>query len=328
MTIKDIAKHFNISPSMVSRALSGAGYVKADKRQAIIAYAREHHFQISSTASALKKGSKDIVGILTPWTTFNQIDFLSQLMNMLARNGKTYRVEFGCGAENVERLIAAPVEQILAVNIHQNQYQAVLQAQKNGIKVLNIMGYCENVPAIRPFHGRAFLKCFEMLYNAGHRHIGYAGIDFNWQSDEIQFDYQWQVKKIVDEIAGKYNIYFAPEDQFFFQQDGYKCDEEKLIEFLKKRRHTAMIVWTEQMQTAVYAACRKIGLKIPHELSLAGIGGNFMLNGFDPPLTHYRFDYDELLKRTEFFVNNPEEIPFYQEVDFKYYPGESIEQLK
>ena len=53
-----------------------------------------------------------------------------------------------------------------------------------------------------------------------------------------------------------------------------------------------------------------------------------MLNGFDPPLTHYRFDYDELLKRTEFFVNNPEEIPFYQEVDFKYYPGESIEQLK
>lgn len=54
MAIRDIAEHFNISVSMVSRAVNNSGYVRRELREAVQAYARAHHWQPSRAAAALK----------------------------------------------------------------------------------------------------------------------------------------------------------------------------------------------------------------------------------------------------------------------------------
>ena len=65
-TIRDIAVALGVTPSTVSRALSGNPYVKESTRAAILKKARELGYERNVMASNLRKGTTNIVGIIVP----------------------------------------------------------------------------------------------------------------------------------------------------------------------------------------------------------------------------------------------------------------------
>ncbi|MBQ4287458.1 MAG: LacI family DNA-binding transcriptional regulator, partial [Bacteroidales bacterium] len=65
-TIRDIAVALGVTPSTVSRALSGNPYVKESTRAAILMKARELGYERNVMASNLRKGTTNIVGIIVP----------------------------------------------------------------------------------------------------------------------------------------------------------------------------------------------------------------------------------------------------------------------
>ena len=66
VTITDIATALNITPSTVSRALSGSTRVKAATRLAVLKKAAELGYEPNVVASNLRKGRSNIVGIIVP----------------------------------------------------------------------------------------------------------------------------------------------------------------------------------------------------------------------------------------------------------------------
>ena len=65
-TITDIAREMGITPSTVSRALSGSPRVKEATRKAVEQKAREMGYERNVMASNLRKGVAQTVGIIVP----------------------------------------------------------------------------------------------------------------------------------------------------------------------------------------------------------------------------------------------------------------------
>lgn len=65
-TIRDIAQALGITPSTVSRALSGNPRVKEETRRAVEKTAREMGYERNIVAANLRKGRSMIVGIVIP----------------------------------------------------------------------------------------------------------------------------------------------------------------------------------------------------------------------------------------------------------------------
>ena len=66
VTISDIAAALGVTPSTVSRALSGSPRVKEETRLAVEQMAAEMGYERNILASNLRKGRSDIVGIIVP----------------------------------------------------------------------------------------------------------------------------------------------------------------------------------------------------------------------------------------------------------------------
>ena len=66
VTISDIAAALGVTPSTVSRALSGSPRVKEETRIAVERMAAEMGYERNIVASNLRKGRSDIVGIIVP----------------------------------------------------------------------------------------------------------------------------------------------------------------------------------------------------------------------------------------------------------------------
>ena len=66
VTISDIAAALGVTPSTVSRALSGSPRVKEETRLAVEKMAAEMGYERNIVASNLRKGKSDIVGIIVP----------------------------------------------------------------------------------------------------------------------------------------------------------------------------------------------------------------------------------------------------------------------
>ena len=66
VTISDIAAALGVTPSTVSRALSGSPRVKEETRLAVEQMAAALGYERNVVASNLRKGKSDIVGIIVP----------------------------------------------------------------------------------------------------------------------------------------------------------------------------------------------------------------------------------------------------------------------
>lgn len=66
ITINDIAKALNVTPSTVSRALAGNTRVSQKTRDLVNAKAREMGYQPNVIAASLRKGKSDTIGMIVP----------------------------------------------------------------------------------------------------------------------------------------------------------------------------------------------------------------------------------------------------------------------
>ena len=66
VTISDIAKSLGITPSTVSRALSGSPRVKESTRKAVLEAAEKMGYERNEAASSLRRGRTKVVGIVVP----------------------------------------------------------------------------------------------------------------------------------------------------------------------------------------------------------------------------------------------------------------------
>ena len=66
ITIKDIARALNVSPSTVSRALKNNPDISQETRNTINKYAREHNYKPNELAMNLRTSRSNTIGVIIP----------------------------------------------------------------------------------------------------------------------------------------------------------------------------------------------------------------------------------------------------------------------
>lgn len=66
ITIKDIARALNVSPSTVSRALKDNPDISRETRNLVHAYAREHNYKPNVLAVNLRSSRSNTIGVIVP----------------------------------------------------------------------------------------------------------------------------------------------------------------------------------------------------------------------------------------------------------------------
>jgi DNA-binding LacI/PurR family transcriptional regulator len=324
MTIKDIAKHFNVSISMVSRAINNSGYIREDLRQAIIDYAKQHHWQPSKRAVSLKKGSSNIVGVVVPYIKTNQFDFLPMLISQLSHLKYSWQFAMGKDNRQIDFLTSIPVEMILAINLTDEQMPAIENAQNKNIPVLNIFGHRENVASIFCPHKKAIYDCVKTLVDNGHKKIAYVGLDFRITNLDLSTSHFASAKAGLLQAIDDFNLDFNIERDCVFSQD-HNFDNKQVENLMAKGKYTAILGWTIYAEIAVYSAARQLGIIIGQDISFIGFEGNKTLQGFNPPPTYFEFDYELILKNvTDFVLDKGVTFPKFTETGFTLQKGNSI----
>lgn len=324
MTIKDIAEHFGISISMVSRAINNSGYIREDLRREIVEYARLHHWQPSKRAVSLKTGSSHSVGVVVPYINTNQFEFIPMLISRLSHLNYSWQFVLGGTPEQIDALTAYPVEMILAINITDAQIGAVYNAMKKNIPVLNIFGRRDEIPSILSPHKNAVYDCMKTLVEHGHRKIAYIGLDLSINTPDLSTLHYSSALEGMKNAVKDFDLDFDINRDCVFSQE-YNFDSQAIKKLLTNGEYTAVFGWTVFAEIAFYTACRELGITIGKDISFIGFEGNNTLHGFNPPPTYYEFDYNAMLDAvTRFVQNKGKNFPLFTETGFTLMPGESI----
>ena len=103
--MKDIAEHFGVSVSTVSRALSGCKKVRQEKRDAICAYAKELNFSPNDLAQSLRNNRRHalkVIGVIVPEIThYYFASVLTGIEEMASERG--YQIVITMSGEHYER---------------------------------------------------------------------------------------------------------------------------------------------------------------------------------------------------------------------------------
>ena len=105
LTMKDIAREFNVSVATVSRALRDSAHISADRRAAIQQFAREHNFTPNALAGSLRHSRVQplkVIGVIIPeFTHFYFSSVLSGIEEEASSRG--YRIMVAQSSEQYER---------------------------------------------------------------------------------------------------------------------------------------------------------------------------------------------------------------------------------
>lgn len=196
ITIKELARRLNLSPSTVSKALHdypGIGLVTKEKVKAL---AKELHYVPNQAAIHFKQQKTFTLGVILP-------SLLDQFYSLAVNGIENYTIDHDYSVlicqshENVERekqLLSIMQRNrvdglIISVTKNTNDYSHITDLQAAGIPVV----FFVRKPTQLPCHNvtsdvyKGALEAVELLIKRGHRRIGYINGPVSWVASTERF---------------------------------------------------------------------------------------------------------------------------------------------
>lgn len=296
ISIKDIARALNISPSTVSRALNGSYGVKKETREQILEMAREKGYVPHLGAKELVNKRSNLIGLIIPETDFEVRPAFFETFPSLIKTLRMY------GKETI--MISLPPDRY-----EPGELPRICQARKlEGVVVLP--GFLENHPVLRDVldmklaavvleestQGRhcsnlgtdevdGACRAVRHLIQSGHRRIGFV----NGPRDLVyicKLRYEGYLKALQE--AGIPFDARCVIDSDFTGRGGARS-VLTLIE--RNPGMTAVFFANDLMAMGAIHALQEQGMRVPDQLSVMGYDGLFVGAYFTPPLTTVQIDH-------------------------------------
>jgi len=143
VTIHDLARELNITPSTVSRALADHPRISASTKKAVIKLARKLNYQPNSIASSLRTGKGNTIGVIIPRISRHffstVIGGIEEVANqagynvLICQSHESYEKE----VENVKALVNGRVDGLLvSIATETNDYRHFKMAKDRGIPLI------------------------------------------------------------------------------------------------------------------------------------------------------------------------------------------------
>ena len=307
-TRKEIAERAGVSVSVVSRALNNSGYVSAEKREKILKIAQELDYHPNPVAmSLMSKRTRQILFMCKDLRNAFNIELYEGMIE--AAQKQNYMIVLS-GEMDLARLpsllvdgVIFPNEAIALSYLEGEGKRYFLPAVTAAYGVQN--SFPRAMPRVTCDMWKASSQMADYLHRLGHRKIAFIcpyGMDSADPRVRVWVDLAAQsLKKNRDRYYIGISRKSLPEDRrvLAFEEEQEDLDlpsfpPEHYFEkgslaadiFMERELDaTAVFCFNDEMAMGFCKRIRQLGLRVPEDLSVAGVDGAYTQRYFDEELT-------------------------------------------
>jgi len=297
-TIKDIARHAGVSAATVSRCLNVPELVRVDRRRRVEDAIAELGYVPHPAARALAHGRSRMVGALFPRLNSHLFgSFMGPLQEALRNSGYTLVVAGSDYDEGVEyeqalSLVNHGVDALILIGLaHAERTFELLERRC----VTSLFTWCWHPQVARPQVGfcnrTAAGMVTEHLLDLGHREIGM--ISGSPAGNDRARDRILGVRDVL-QAAGR-----ALSDERLVMTRFDVHEGARALNKLMRRAvpPTAVICGSDLFAFGALHQARRLGIRVPDELSITGFDDTDLAAVVTPPLTTVRTPREEMAER-------------------------------
>ncbi len=285
-TIKDVARHANVSVATVSRILNGqSGYAEETKRT-VMAVVNQLGYTPNALARGLVKKSSSTFGILLPSLTSSfMFALLDGVVNAASqKNYSAIICHTGENGKNTVNYLNVLSEQrvggvIFASEPIKDEYLAQVFAMK--VPVVLVSTACEHqrIPYIKVDDKSAAYHATTYLLERGHRNIGMiSGTKDDPVAGILRVNGYHQALKDAGIVVSEKHLAYGD----FGYRSGIKGMQTLLREFPDI---TAVFAASDEMAVGALTYAYQQGINVPDQLSVIGYDDTPLAEMAIPPLT-------------------------------------------
>ena len=286
VTIKDIAKELGISPSTVSKALSGNKEISPVTRKAVNDFAKKWNYHTDQIALSLKSGQSKTIGVIVPeivhffFSTvisgIEDVAYNSGYHVMFCQSNESYERE----VKSVDTLLASRVDGILvSMSKTSNEFDHFSKIVDAGVPLVFFDRVCEEIDTDRVIvdDEKGAYEAVKHLYERGCRRIIHLS---GPQNLSIGRGRKEGYKRAIRECGLK-----------FSESNVVRCDTpedaRKIVPGLIERnpRPDGIFAVNEMTAAETMSIIKQSGLKIPDDIALVGFTNGAISDLTDPRLS-------------------------------------------
>jgi LacI family transcriptional regulator len=304
-TIKDIAKALNLSAGTVSRALSGRGEIAQQTREQVAELAATMEYLPRRNGKGRQMNHVTRVGVCvgnrcvnadgTPDPTYVGLSFLIGLERVATAGNIGVMAGFIDASAPGQRFDQLPVLQrgetqgLILVYPFPEQIVRQLAAQVPTVSIEHVYPSAP-LDTVGPAHSLDAMSAVEYLHGLGHRRIGYV-------SDEDAVGHKLTIglrhAGFVSGLARSGMAYRAEDVVNVYPPVVAKPQLAAHIAEMVRGGVTAIITSIDRHGYLLWDQLPALGIRIPEDVSLVGIGGIYRSKGL-PQLTTWRCNYESI----------------------------------
>lgn len=331
MNIKEVAKLANTSPSSVSRVINSSGYVKAEVKQRVLKVLKETNYRPNAFAKALHSKKSNTIGVILPKINATSsgenvagIDqFFSTKGYCLLLGNTNHQLE-----KELEFLDLFKEKQvdgiILIATLLTKEHHDKLKKLSIPIVIIGQKSP-KDIPCVLFDEYSAAKKMTQYLLASGKKRIAFIGVD-EWDLSVGVLRHKGYCAALIEQNITPDNKLFAKGD--FTHQSGFAA-----CRYILDHNNTipdAIFAATDKMAIGAMNYLFSIGLSVPEEISVCGVGGGTLAQYYNPKLTTLSYDYkqagitaSELLYRQLEANNDNISLPHITYIPYEIVIGES-----
>ena len=292
VTIKDVARHANVSVATVSRALNGHPNVAEDVRQRILVVAEQLRYSPHHAARSLSSRRTQTIGVVLP-DLYGE--FFSELMrgiDQIARERGLHLLVSSYHGNPQEqgtalRTMRGRVDGLLLMSPFVDGAEALAaDLPPMPVVLMNPALAAAGQPSIGVDNHGGAMAMMQHLLESGHRRIAFiAGPEDNFDACERLRGYRDALAQGAPEIAP----WILPGE--FDEASGHDAGQA-LLE--STQRPDAVFAANDMMALGCLFALNEAGLRVPDDIALAGFDDIPLSRYVHPPLTTMRVEIAEL----------------------------------
>lgn len=286
ITIKDIARELNISPSTVSRALKDHPDISEKTKRSVQELAQKLKYKPNKIALSLLNSTSKVIGVIVPEIVHHffstvisgiqDIAFEAGYSVMICQSNESYRRE----VDNTKVLLSSMVDGFLvSISKDTRDYEHFKEIQKAYIPLVFFDRICEELDTdriiINDYEG-AF-QATEHLISIGCKHIAHFSAPQHLAIGRNRLNGFVQAMR-------KHKI--PINEKLVVKADNPLEGEERVYDLLKEK-HKIDGIFTVNDLTAAGAlrGIKRAGLHVPRDIALVGFSNGLISRLTDPMLT-------------------------------------------
>lgn len=286
ITIKDIAKALGVSPSTVSRALKNNLDISQDTRKLVNNYAREHNYKPNALALNLRTSRSNTIGIIIPQLVHH---FFSSVLSgiekvatqagyniLVAQSNEEYEKEVKIVNSFLAARVCGVIASLAKDTTNSSHFKELLE---NDIPVVFYDRICTDINTERVVvdnYAGAF-SAVEYMIQTGCKRIFFY-------SAPLHLEISKNRRNGYLDALRKYDIPVSDEMIHI-------CDtRERAIAITPEvlsatDKPDAFFAINDETASGILYACKRMGVRVPEEVSICGFTDGVIAQSTDPKLT-------------------------------------------